>query len=171
LETFSEGSLYSKSEATSEASTSKKRKRIEGKKKKESMVIFKDVVLLPRPGIRSVPTHQARVTLEVQGFVVHGFPVNKAWNECELKNQLKQLFPGLAATTYEYVKSCYNQIIVARVLSLSGQGCIYLRANEELTTSASACSKDGPMTPIEVSDGERSEVEEFSAIHPTVPTC
>ena len=146
------------------------------------MVIFKDVVLLPRPGIRSVPTHQARVTLEVQGFVVHGFPVNKAWNECELKNQLKQLFPGLAATTYEYVKSCYNQIIVpklaqgvaydaARVLSLSGQGCIYLRANEELTTSASACSKDGPMTPIEVSDGERSEVEEFSAIHPTVPTC
>ncbi len=135
-----------------QARPKKRHKRIEGKKKKESMVIFKDVVLLPRPGIRSVPTHQARVTLEVQGFVVHGFPVNKAWNECELKNELKQLFPGLAATTYEYVKSCYNQIIVpklapgvaydaARVLSLGGQGCIYLRASEELTTSASRVVK------------------------------
>ena len=97
----------------------------------------------------SVPTHQTRCRLENNGFVVHAFPLDKSLQEEELRAQIRELFPPLAETDFEFVKSCYGQIITpnlasgvhfpaSRVLGLAGQGSIYIRP--ECDISASLCS-------------------------------
>ena len=128
-------------------------KCIKGKKppakKAKKDVVHKDVVLLPSPDTKSVPTHQTRCRLENNGFVVHAFPVDKSLQEEDLRTQIRELFPPLAETDFEFVKSCYGQIITpklatgvhfsaSRVLGLAGQGSIYIRP--ECDISASLCS-------------------------------
>ena len=128
-------------------------KCIKGKKppakKAKKDVVHKDVVLLPSPDTKSVPTHQTRCRLENNGFVVHAFPVDKSLQEEDLRAQIRELFPPLAETDFEFVKSCYGQIITpklatgvhfsaSRVLGLAGQGSIYIRP--ECDISASLCS-------------------------------
>jgi len=44
-------------------------------KKAKKDIVHKDVILLPSPNSRSVPTHQTRCRLENNGFVVHAFPL------------------------------------------------------------------------------------------------
>lgn len=118
-------------------------------KKAKKDVVHKDVVLLPSPDTKSVPTHQTRCRLENNGFVIHGFPVDKSLQEDDLRAQIRELFPPLAETDFEFVKSCYGQIITpklatgvhfsaSRVLGLAGQGSIYIRP--ECDISASLCS-------------------------------
>ena len=118
-------------------------------KKAKKDVVHKDVVVLPSPDTKSVPTHQTRCRLENNGFVVHAFPVDKSLQEEDLRAQIRELFPPLAETDFEFVKSCYGQIITpklatgvhfsaSRVLGLAGQGNIYIRP--ECDISASLCS-------------------------------
>ena len=117
-------------------------------KKAKKDVVHKDVILLPSPDTTSVPTHQTRCRLENNGFIVHAFPLDKSLQE-ELRAQIRELFPPLAETDFEFVKSCYGQIITlkfasgvhfpgSRVLGLAGQGSIYIRP--ECDISASLCS-------------------------------
>lgn len=112
-------------------------------------VVHKDVILLPSPNTRSLPTHQTRCRLENNGFVVHAFPLDKSLQEEDLRAQIRELFPPLAEIDFEFVKSCYGQIITpklatgvhfsaSRVLGLAGQGSIYIRP--ECDISASLCS-------------------------------
>ena len=53
-------------------------------KKKTCNVVYKDLILLPEPDTKTVPTHRSRITLENDGFVVHEFPIDRrpatVWN-------------------------------------------------------------------------------------------
>ena len=135
-------------------------------KKAKKDVVHKDVILLPSPNTMSVPTHQTRCRLENNGFVVHTFPLDKSLQEEDLRVQIRELFPPLAETDFEFVKSCYGQIITpklatgvhfsaSRVLGLAGQGSIYIRP--ECDISASLCSDtDSPPQSPDPSSGNPS---------------
>ena len=118
---------------------SKKGKEPAKKSKKQNSIVYKDIILLPRPDEKSVPTHRTRITLENQGYVVHEFPINKSWDEQQLYSEIKKAFPVLDTddATIHFVKACYGDIVVpkvadgvsmnaTRLLSIIGQGCIYL---------------------------------------------
>lgn len=127
-------------------------------KKAKKDVVHKDVVLLPSPDRKSVPTHQTRCRLENNGFVVHAFPVDKSLQEEDLRTQIREMFSPHAETDFEFVKSCYGQIITPKlatgvhfsascVLGLAGQGSIYIRS--ECDISATLCSDtDSPPPPL-----------------------
>ena len=42
-------------------------------KKKTLNVVYKDLILVPEPGTKTVPNHRSRITLENNGFVLHEF--------------------------------------------------------------------------------------------------
>ena len=52
---------------------------------KASKVIYKDLVLIPDPDEKQVPTHNPRVTLETDGKIIHGFPVDVEWDAKSLR--------------------------------------------------------------------------------------
>ena len=116
------------------------------KKTRKSTIVYKDLILLPTATTRTVPTHQTRCQLENNGFVIHGCPIDKSWEEPELKHKIKEWFPILEENDidFDFVKSCYGQIVTpklaagvkftaARALSLSGQGSIYIRPKEDIS--------------------------------------
>ena len=115
------------------------------KKTRKSTIVYKDLILLPTATTRTVPTHQTRCQLENNGFVIHGCPIDKSWEEPELKHKIKEWFLILEENDidFDFVKSCYGQIVTpklaagvkftaARALSLSGQGSIYIRPKEDI---------------------------------------
>ena len=115
--------------------------------------MHKDLILLPTSTTRTVPTHQTRCQLENDGFVIHGCPIDKSWEESDLRNQIKEWFPILEENNIDidFVKSCYGQIVTpklttgvkftaARILSLSGQGSIYIRPKEDIPNEDDAGS-------------------------------
>ena len=114
-------------------------------KRKTSSIVHKDIILLPNPDQKAVPTHRSRISLENQGFVVHEFPIDKAWGEEKLRFEIKKIFPVLdqKASSFSFVKACYGEIVVpkiadgvsmdaTRVLSIAQQSCIYLRPDRIL---------------------------------------
>ena len=120
--------------------------------------MHKDIVLLPSPDTKSVPTHQTRCRLENNGFVVHAFPVDKSLQEEDLRAQIREVFPALKETDFEFVKSCYGQIITpklatgvyfssSRVLSLAGQGSIYIRPAHDLSGNLASDIDSPPQSP------------------------
>lgn len=140
---------------------SSKSKKPAPKKAKKNDIVHKDVVLLPTPDTKSVPTHQTRCRLENNGFVVHGFPVDRSLKEEDLKGQIRELFPALKEIDFQFVKSCYGQIVTpklatgvefsaARVLSLAGQGSIYIRPENDVSASLDSDSESPPQSPVPV---------------------
>ena len=106
-------------------------------KKTKKDIVHKDVVLLPSPDTRSLPTNQMRCRLGNNGFVIHAFPVDKSLQEEDFRAQIRDLFPHLGETKFEFVKACYGQIVspnlasgvyfsALHVLGLAGQGSIYI---------------------------------------------
>ena len=92
-----------------------------------------------------MPTHRSRISLENEGFVVHEFPIDKAWGEEKLRSEIKKAFPVLDQknSNFSYVKACYGEIVVpkiadgvsmdaTRVLSIAQQACIYLQPDKIL---------------------------------------
>lgn len=69
-----------------------------------SKVIYKDLVFIPDPEEQQVPTHNARVTLETEGKVIHGFPVNTEWDARSLRREICDQIPELLFSEFEYVK-------------------------------------------------------------------
>ena len=133
------------------------------KKAKKCNIVYKDVVLLPSPSSKTVPTHQTRCQLENEGFVVHEFLVDKSLDEEDFKEKIKGLFSVLQdkEVDFDFVKSCYGQIVTpkiatgvkfsaARVLSISGQGSIYIRPKQDFPVSneSDESSAQGPLTPL-----------------------
>ena len=66
--------------------------------------VNKDLVFIPGKDMCTVPTHKARVELESQGYIVHGFPFQRQWSEVELKSEIVCQFPELEITGFEFLK-------------------------------------------------------------------
>ena len=71
---------------------------------KPSKVIYKDLVFIPDPEKEQVPTHTARVTLETDGKVIHGFLVDMEWDARSLRRKICDQIPELLFSEFEYVK-------------------------------------------------------------------
>ena len=124
----------------------------------------KPLILLPEldTKLKTVPTHRSRITLENDGFVLHEFQIDKSWQEEEFKAEVRKVFPILVSkcANFKFAKACYGEIVsskvadgitmnAARVLSISGQGSIYLRPDkvlhknsEEVDETLDRCSWD-----------------------------
>ena len=96
--------------------------------------------------------------MENNGFVVHAFPVDKSLQEEDLRAQIREVFPALKETDFEFVKSCYGQIITpklatgvyfssSRVLSLAGQGSIYIRPAHDISGNLASDIDSPPQSP------------------------
>jgi hypothetical protein len=92
---------FSRSSST-RSQPSRKRKRTVDKPSK--VVIYKDLVFIPDPEEEQVPTHTARVTLETDGKVIHGFPVDMEWDARSLRRNICDQIPELLFSEFEYVK-------------------------------------------------------------------
>ena len=66
--------------------------------------VIRDLVLIPDPNERRVPTHSTRVMLDSQGFVVHGFPFVRKWDARTLEMKIVEAFPKHTLLTFEYMK-------------------------------------------------------------------
>ena len=86
-------------------------------KKKTSNVVYKDLILLSEPDTKTVPTHQSRITLENDVFVVHEFPINKSWHEEDFKAEVRKVFPILVlkCANFKFAKACYGEIVSPKV--------------------------------------------------------
>lgn len=84
-------------------------------KQKKENVVYKDVVLLPSPSTKAVSTHQTRCQLKNDGFVVHGFLVEKSMDEEDLRVKIIELFPVLQDVEFNFIKSCYGQIVTPKL--------------------------------------------------------
>ena len=122
-----------------------------------------------------MPTHQTRCRLEKNGFLDHGFPVDKSLQEEELRGQIRQSFPALKEKEFEFVKSCYGQIIkpnlatgvffsAARVLSLARQGGIYVRPENEIAATQDSDSDSPSHSPDPVVGGSASSSVAFEQV-------
>ena len=127
-------------------------------KKKTCNVVYKDLILLPEPDTKTVPTHRSRITLENDGFVVHEFPIDKSLQEEEFKAEVRKVFPILVSkcANFKFAKACYGEIVspkvadritmnAARVLSISGQGRIYLRPDKVLHETSEEVDGDSDL--------------------------
>lgn len=87
--------------SSTRSQASRKRKRTVDK---PSKVVYKDLVFIPDPEEEQVPTHTARVTLETDGKVIHGFPVDMEWDARSLRRKICDQIPELLFSEFEYVK-------------------------------------------------------------------
>ena len=69
-------STLSRSSSTRNQGTQKRKRTAD----KSSKVVYKDLVFIPDPDKEQGPTHNARVMLETEGKVIHGFPVDAEWD-------------------------------------------------------------------------------------------
>ena len=81
-----------------------RRKKQATENQKVGKTIYKDLILIPDPKETKVPTHSARIELETEGKVVHGFPVDTQWDARTLRNKITDQFPRLIASPFEYIK-------------------------------------------------------------------
>ena len=72
--------------------------------KRVKKTVGKDIVLIPNPKHDMVATHNARVELERNGFVIHEFPFDKEWDSTMLKRKIEEQFPQLEWSLFEYMK-------------------------------------------------------------------
>ena len=129
-------------------SSSKSVKKPPGKKTRKCNIVHKDLILLPTSTTRTVPTHQTRCQLENYGFVIHGCPIDKSWEESDIRNQIKEWFPILEENNIDidFVKSCYAQIVTPKLATgvkftaARIQGSIYIRPKEDIPNEDDAGS-------------------------------
>ena len=79
---------------------------------KKGKTVHKDLILIPDPNKDQVPTHSARVTLETEGQVLHGFPVESHWDAKTLRRKIAEQFPRLSSSPFEYVKVSYMSFLL-----------------------------------------------------------
>lgn len=94
--------------------------------------------------------------MENDGFIVYQFPVDKSWDIGQLKADMEKVFPILQRkpANFTFVKACYVELVMPnvpdsifmtaeRVLSIVGQGSIYLLPEKILVDSTHASEDDG----------------------------
>ncbi|CAB4020407.1 Hypothetical predicted protein [Paramuricea clavata] len=53
-------------------------------------VIHKDLVIIPNPDTKQVPSHSNKVKLEERELIIHEFPFNKGWSPLELRENIEK---------------------------------------------------------------------------------
>ena len=75
-------------------------------------IVHRDLVIIPNPDTKKVPTHAARVSLEKNKLVLSGYPFDRSWDAATLKSNIRKQIPG-QCMLFEYVKvsqKCPNKI-------------------------------------------------------------
>ena len=67
-------------------------------------IVHRELVIIPNPDTKKVPTHAARVALEKNKLVVSGFPFDRSWDAVSLKSNIRKQLPG-QYMSFEYVKA------------------------------------------------------------------
>ena len=71
-----------------------------------SNIVYRDLVIIPDPGTKEVPTHNARVALEKNKLIVSGFPFDRSWDAVTLKSNIRKQLTN-QDMLFQYVKvSC-----------------------------------------------------------------
>ena len=65
-------------------------------------VIHKDLVIIPNPDTKQVPSHSSKVKLEERGLIIHEFPFNKGWRPLELRENIEKQLPK--NVSFEFMK-------------------------------------------------------------------
>jgi hypothetical protein len=124
----------------------------------EQRNVLKDVILIPGPKEQKVPRGTKREALFSHGFTTT-IELNLTMNESDIRALLEEKFANKFASSqkcpkFEFVRGVHNKIISieskgdqgqgpscdARLLKhISGQGPIYIRANESITILPDAC--------------------------------
>ena len=68
-----------------------------------SNIVYRDLVIIPDPGTKKVPTHNARVALEKNKLIVSGFPFDRSWDAVTLKSNIRKQLPN-QDMLFQYVK-------------------------------------------------------------------
>ena len=69
-------------------------------------IFHKDLVIIPNPNTKQVPSHVNKVKLEERGLIVHQFPFNKDWTYLDLKRNIESQLPR-EDIMFEYLKVTY----------------------------------------------------------------
>ena len=100
--------------AASRQTSSKKRRINNGSGKRgrpgSTSIVHRDLVIIPNPSTKKVPTHAARVALEKNKLVLSGYPFDKAWDAATLKSNIRKQIPG-EFMLFEYVKASQKCIL------------------------------------------------------------
>ena len=102
-----------------------------------SNIVYRDLVIVPDPATKKVPTHSARVALEKNKLIVSGFPFDRSWDATSLKSNIRKQLPH-QDMLFQYVKACYGTLVEPKfangcdittdaLLKISGQGAVYVR--------------------------------------------
>ncbi|XP_028409247.1 uncharacterized protein LOC114531834 [Dendronephthya gigantea] len=114
-------------------------------KAKEAVNIRKELILLPYPTYTQVPRYEHKRKLQELGLIVDGFPLDKSWNENQLRLKIGGAFVQKLVdeqgefVAFEYVKSIGQNICPLNlyankepsgenIYSMCKQGPIYIRA-------------------------------------------
>ena len=87
----------SSSKTTSKASSAKRGRPA------ASNIVYRDLVIVPDPATKKVPTHSARVALEKNKLIVSGFPFDRSWDATSLKSNIRKQLPH-QDMLFQYVK-------------------------------------------------------------------
>lgn len=68
-----------------------------------SNIVYRDLVIIPNPETKKVPTHKARVALEKNRLIVSGFPFDRSWDAATLKCNIELQLPK-RHVLFEYMK-------------------------------------------------------------------
>jgi len=58
-----------------------------------SNIVYRDLVMVPDPATKKVPTHSARVALEKNKLIVSGFPFDRSWDATSFKSNIRKQLP------------------------------------------------------------------------------
>ena len=59
-----------------------------------SNIVYRDLVIIPDPETKKVPTHNACVALEKNKLIVSGFPFDRSWDAVTLKSNIRKQLPN-----------------------------------------------------------------------------
>ena len=69
-----------------------------------SNIVYRDLVIIPDPGTKKVPTHNAHVALEKNKLIVSDFPFDRSWDAVTLKSNIRKQLP-YQDKLFQYVES------------------------------------------------------------------
>jgi hypothetical protein len=93
----------------SQSSRKRRRKAASGDSGKRgrpcsASIVHRELVIIPHPDTKKVPTHAACVALEKNKLVVSGFPFDRSWDAVALKSNIRKQLPG-EYMLFQYVKA------------------------------------------------------------------
>ncbi|XP_028407831.1 uncharacterized protein LOC114530408 [Dendronephthya gigantea] len=104
-------------------------------------ICHKDLVIIPNPYTKQVPSHSSKVKLEERGLIIHKFPFDRRWSPVELRENIERQLPR--DVLFQFMKACYGTLVIPkladgvqmngeRIIKFSGQGSVYIRCLDPL---------------------------------------